>query len=266
MKTKILSKAKAQRAAETLNDPRWPEVTGRNAAADGSFYYSVATTGVYCRPSCAARPARPENVRFHPTRRHAEQAGFRPCKRCKPDQFDADLANRSAADVTGAAIQFAVGTCSLGALLVAQTRRGVCAILLGDDAGKLARDFQRLHPEADLRTGDPSLERTVAAVAAFVDEPARGLDLPLDLHGTAFQQRTWRALRRIPVGRTLSYAALAKKIGAPRAVRAVAQACAANSLAVAIPCHRVVRQDGAPSGYRWGLNRKRALLSREARA
>ena len=163
-------------------------------------------------------------------------------------------------------IRFAVGQCTLGAILVAQSQRGLCAILLGDDAEALARDLQDRFPRARLIGGDRGFERTVAQVVGFIDDPRVGLDLPLDVRGTAFQQRVWQALRRIPAGRTLSYAQLARRIGSPAAVRAVAGACAANALAVAIPCHRVVRSDGALSGYRWGVERKRSLLALEAGA
>lgn len=351
----------AARAA-TLADPRWLAVQARDAQADGSFFYSVRSTGVYCRPSCAARPARPENVAFHATAAEAERAGFRPCKRCHPDQ--PSLAQQHAAMVTAAcrtieqaetapgleqlaqpsglspfhfhrvfkavtgvtpkqyaaahrnrrvrselehgasvtaaifdagynassrfyetanqvlgmtpssyraggadsAIRFAIGECSLGAILVAQSARGVCAILLGDDPDALARELQDRFPKARLIGGDRDYERLVAQVVGFIEAPAIGLDLPLDVRGTAFQQRVWRALREIPAGSTASYGEIARRIGAPTAARAVAQACASNLLAVAIPCHRVVRNDGGLSGYRWGVPRKRALLDREAKA
>lgn len=347
-------------AAVTVSDPRWAAVVARDPAADGKFFYSVRTTGVYCRPSCAARPARPENVRFHATCADAEQAGFRPCKRCKPDQ--APLVAQHAATVAGICrliedaetvpgleelasraglsayhfhrvfkaatgltpkayaaahrarrvrneldrsstvteaifdagydstgrfyeksreilgmtpsnyrkgganteIRFAVGECSLGSILVATSERGVCAILLGDDPDALARELQDRFPRAGLIGGDKEFEQLVARVVGFVETPRVGLDLPLDVRGTAFQQRVWQALRKIPAGSTASYADIAKRIGSPKSVRAVAQACAANTLAVAIPCHRVVRNDGALSGHRWGVERKRALLEREA--
>jgi AraC family transcriptional regulator of adaptative response/methylated-DNA-[protein]-cysteine methyltransferase len=349
-------------AATTVADPRWAAVQARDARADGSFFYSVKTTGVYCRPSCAARPARPENVAFHATAAEAERAGFRPCKRCKPDQ--PSLAEQHAALVTAACrlieqaettptleqlakptglspfhfhrvfkavtgvtpkqyatahrsrrvrnelergasvteaifdagynassrfyetanqvlgmtpssyraggadseIRFAIGECSLGAILVAQSERGVCAILLGDDPDALARDLQDRFPKARLIGGDRDYEQLVAQVVGFIEAPAIGLDLPLDVRGTAFQQRVWQALREIPAGSTASYSEIARRIGAPSAARAVAQACAGNMLAVAIPCHRVVRNDGGLSGYRWGVQRKRALLEREAQA
>jgi AraC family transcriptional regulator of adaptative response/methylated-DNA-[protein]-cysteine methyltransferase len=352
----------ARRAAETLDDPRWPAIVSRDAGADGKFYYAVATTGVYCRPSCAARLARPENVSFHQTREDAERAGFRPCKRCRPDQPPlaeqhaatvaaicrlieaagtppslAELADRAGlsryhfhrvfksatgltprayaaaerarrvrnelgrggsvtdaifdagynssgrfyaeadrvlgmkasdfrAGGTATEIRFAIGQCSLGAILVAASVRGVCAILLDDDPNMLVRDLQDRFPNARLIGGDADFEKLVARVVGFVEAPGIGLDLPLDVRGTAFQQRVWRALAQIPAGATASYAQVAERIGAPTAARAVARACAANALAVAIPCHRVVRNDGALSGYRWGIDRKRALLERESKA
>lgn len=166
----------------------------------------------------------------------------------------------------GMKIYFAVGLCSLGDILVAQSERGICAILLGDDPQKLLRDLQDKFPKADLVGGDNAFEQRMAQVVGFIEAPDTGLDLPLDIRGTAFQQRVWQALCDIPVGSTVSYAVIAQKIGAPKAVRAVAGACAANMLAVAIPCHRVVRNDGALSGYRWGVERKRALLDKEAKA
>jgi AraC family transcriptional regulator, regulatory protein of adaptative response / methylated-DNA-[protein]-cysteine methyltransferase len=346
----------------TERDPRWSAVVARDRSADGRFVYSVRTTGVYCRPSCAARLARPENVRFHETCADAEKAGFRACKRCRPDQPSLserhaatvaeicrlietadevpdldDLAHRAglspyhfhrvfkavtgltpkgyaAADrakrvrdelsrsgsvteaIYGAGfnsngrfyatsdrvlgmtptdyraggantdIRFAVGECSLGSILVAGSDRGVCAILMGDDPDALVRDLQDRFPRARLIGGEADFEAWVAEVVGFVEAPALGLDLPLDVRGTAFQQRVWQALREIPAGSTASYTDIANRIGAPKAVRAVARACGANALAVAIPCHRVVRNDGALSGYRWGVERKRALLERESAA
>ena len=162
------------------------------------------------------------------------------------------------------AIRFAIGECSLGAILVAASGLGVCAIFMGDDSDELARELQDRFPGADLIRRDRQLERLVAQVAGFMEAPQLGLDLQLDIRGTAFQQRVWQALREIPAGATVSYTDLAGRIGAPKSVRAVAQACAANPLALAIPCHRVVRKDGSLSGYRWGVERKRALLEREA--
>lgn len=352
---------KSQQAAATLADPRWAAIVARDPQADSRFFYAVETTGVYCRPSCAARLARPENVSFHGSCAEAEQAGFRPCKRCRPDQaslqerqvqhvtlacrlieeaeqlpsleqlaegagmsayhfhrifkkitgltprayalaqrekrvrselssggtvteaiFDAGYGSNSRfyeksnhllgmtptryrSGGSGAEIRFAVGECSLGAILVAQSEIGVCAILIGADPDALVRDLQDRFPRANLLGGDAGFEELVAKVVGFVDAPGVALELPLDIRGTAFQQRVWQALRAIPPGQTVSYTELARRIGSPAAVRAVASACAANALAVAIPCHRVVRNDGALAGYRWGVERKRALLEAEMR-
>jgi AraC family transcriptional regulator of adaptative response/methylated-DNA-[protein]-cysteine methyltransferase len=348
-------------ALATVADPRWAAVVTRDRGADGSFFYSVRSTGVYCRPSCAARQARPENVAFHTSAAEAEAAGFRPCRRCRPDQpgaasphaatvaelcrfiesaeevptldalaqragLSASHLHRVFRSVTGLTprayaaaqrarrvrqalhgsgtvtdaiygagygsggrfyaeanevlgmtatryraggadtdIRFAVGECSLGAILVARSDRGVCAILIGDDPDALARELQDRFPRARLIGGEPGFEQLVAKVVGLVEAPRIGIELPLDVRGTAFQQRVWQALRAIPPGRTASYSEIARRIGAPAAVRAVAQACGANTLALAIPCHRVVRNDGALSGYRWGVERKRALLEREAK-
>jgi AraC family transcriptional regulator of adaptative response/methylated-DNA-[protein]-cysteine methyltransferase len=338
---------------------RWNAVQRRDAAADGIFYYSVRSTGVYCRPSCAARRPRRENVAFHATCADAERAGFRPCQRCRPGGASAaerrtaavasacrlieeaaeaptletlaasagmsrfhfhrifrtttgltprayaaahrarrvptELARRATvtealyeagfgsngrfyatatkllgmtpsafrAGGPGIIVRFAVGSCSLGRVLVAATDKGVCAILLGEEDRALTRELQARFPKATLTAGGAAFERLVATVVAFVETPQTGLALPLDIRGTAFQQRVWMALAEVPPGVTTTYAAVARRIGASGAVRAVARACAANPLAVAIPCHRVVRSDGAPSGYRWGAERKRALLDRE---
>ncbi len=160
-------------------------------------------------------------------------------------------------------ITFAIGSCSLGAVLVARSTKGICAILLGDDPAVLTRDIHGLFPRAELTDGDAEFAALVAQVVGFVDAPQQGLDLPLDIRGTAFQHRVWQALRKIPAGETASYAEIARRIGAPKAARAVARACAKNAIAVAIPCHRVVCTDGAISGYRWGTARKRALLAKE---
>jgi AraC family transcriptional regulator of adaptative response/methylated-DNA-[protein]-cysteine methyltransferase len=344
------------------DDDRYAAVSRRDGSFDGRFFYGVRTTGVYCRPSCAARLALRKNVSFHFSCEAAEIVGFRPCKRCRPNEAsqqerhaeivrqacrlidqaeempsledvarevgvspfhfhrvfkqvtgvtpkgyaDARRAARlqdgldSSGTVTNAiydagfnapsrfyesaterlgmtpsayrkggrdtSIHFAVAQCSLGAILVATTDKGVCAISFGDDPDALVRTLQDRFPKAELMGGDAEFEKLVARVVGFVEAPGQGLDLPLDIRGTAFQQRVWQALRAIPAGTTASYARVAAEIGAPAAVRAVAQACATNTLAVAIPCHRVVRSDGALSGYRWGVERKRALLDREARA
>jgi AraC family transcriptional regulator of adaptative response/methylated-DNA-[protein]-cysteine methyltransferase len=351
-----------QTVSSPRDDARWSAVRRRDRAADGTFVYSVRTTGVYCRPSCAARRPRRENVAFHETCADAERAGFRPCKRCRPNEparadrqaaavaaacrlieeaeevpsldtlaqaadmsrfhfhrvfkavtgvtpkayaethrgnrVRAELAARDTvtqaiygagfnsgsrfyaassgllgmtptefrAGGSGNVIRFAVGECSLGAILVAATDKGVCAIEFDDDPERLVRNLQDRFPNARLVGGDEAFEQLVAKVVGFVDAPARGLDLPLDIRGTAFQRRVWDAIRDIPAGSTASYAEIARRIGVPKAVRSVAQACASNAIAVAIPCHRVVRTDGSVSGYRWGVARKRALLAREARA
>jgi AraC family transcriptional regulator, regulatory protein of adaptative response / methylated-DNA-[protein]-cysteine methyltransferase len=346
--------------ASASDEQRWQAVKRRDPAFDGKFFFAVRTTGVFCRPSCASRPAKRENVAFFSNVVEAENAGYRACKRCRPDKLGApdpqieavkraceridsaeeapklaDLALsaglspyhfhrvfksitgvtpkayaaatrarraadklRTAGTVTeaiydagfnsssrfyestaarlgmtpgavrrggaGAAIRFAIGQASLGAVLVAATKKGVCAIMLGDDAHALVRELQDRFPNAELEGGDAEFERMVARVVGLVEAPGQRLDLPLDIRGTAFQQRVWAALRAIPPGKTATYKEIARAIGQPSAVRAVAQACGANPLAVAIPCHRVVRTDGDLSGYRWGVERKRKLLDREA--
>lgn len=163
----------------------------------------------------------------------------------------------------GATIRFAIAESSLGPILVASSEKGVCAILMGDDPDLLAKSLQDRFPKAHLIGGDEHYERLIAKVVGFIEAPKIGLDLPLDVRGTAFQRRVWKALMEIPIGKTATYAQIAERIGYPRATRAVAQACAANFLAVAIPCHRVLRTDGNLSGYRWGVDRKRTLLHRE---
>lgn len=160
-------------------------------------------------------------------------------------------------------IRFAIGECSLGSILVAASGQGVCAISLGNNPEELLEELQDRFPRSNLIGGDNQFEQLVAKVIGFIEAPAIGLDLPLDIRGTAFQQRVWDALRKIPAGSTASYTDIAKSIGAPKAARAVAQACAANTLAVAIPCHRVIRNNGDLSGYRWGIERKRKLLKIE---
>lgn len=195
----------------------------------------------------------------------AFDAGFNASSRFY-DNVDALLGMKPAQYRKGgvdARIVFALAQCALGALLVARSGRGLCAIALGDDPDALLRELQDRFPHAELVGGDAAFEQLVAQVVGFVEAPRLGLDLPLDIRGTAFQQRVWEALRKIPAGETVSYRQLAQRIGMPTASRAVAAACAANTLAVAIPCHRVVRSDGALSGYRWGIARKRDLLARE---
>jgi len=334
-------------------------VVRRDRNADGQFYYSVKTTGVYCRPWCAARLPRRENVAFHNSCADAEAAGFRPCKRCQPnsptldEQYAAMVAkacriiqaaeeppslaalakavgmspfhfhrvfkkiagltpkayatahrgermrrelsrhrtvteaiynvgyksnsrfytksavmlgmrpNRFRKGGAGETIRFAVGDCSLGSVLVASSEKGVCAVFLGADPDVLAKELQNRFRNARLIGGDRDYERVVASVIGLVEKPQSEFELPLDVRGTAFQQLVWQALRKIPAGSTASYTEIAKRIDMPKAVRAVAQACGANAIAIAIPCHRVLRHDGNLSGYRWGVERKRALLQRE---
>ena len=235
-------------------DPRWTAIATRDTRSDGEFFYSVRTTGVYCRPSCAARPARRENVAFHTTAEEAERTGFRPCKRCRPDRISSP----------DAALRVAIVKSLLGCILVARSAKGVCAILLGDSPAPLERDLRQRFAHVRVLGSDADTESLATQVARVIENPRLSLDLLFDVRGTAFQQRVWRALRAIPAGSTVSYAEVAQRIGAPRSVRAVAQACAANPLAVLIPCHRVVRHDGALSGYRWGIERKRALLTLES--
>lgn len=341
------------------HDPRWQSVTERDRAADGSFFFSVASTGIYCRPSCPARRPKPENVGFHESAKSAEAAGFRPCKRCHPDRPEswrqnayivseicrlienADdissldelarkagfsphhfhrvfkaatgvtprnyaLAHRAGkvreglangASVTAAIleagygsssrfyensdkvlgmkpteyrsgginteIRYAVGDSSLGKILVASTERGVCAIFLDDDEDAMIAELKRRFLKADIKAGGAEFQDIVAKVVAFSEAPKAGLDLPLDLQGTAFQQRVWNALREIPPGETRTYGEIAKKIGKPDAVRAVGTACGANHVSLIVPCHRVVGATGALTGYRWGVERKKTLLERE---
>ena len=280
------------------DDAKWQAVVEKDPSGDGEFYYSVKTTGVFCLPSCPARPALRKNVAFHNTPEDAERAGFRACKRCWPK--GPKLTDTHAAAVAKAChlIKTADEAPSLDVLAKAvgmstlhfhrvfkaltgvtpkdyasfrrsqrvRKEKGVCAISLGDDPDALVRDLQDQFPKARLIGGDKKFERMVAQVIGFIEAPKTGLDLPLDVRGTAFQQKVWRTLREIPAGSTVSYTEIAERIGAPKAVRAVAQACASNHIAVAIPCHRVLRHDGALSGYRWGVQRKSALLAREAEA
>ncbi|HBI68949.1 MAG TPA: bifunctional transcriptional activator/DNA repair enzyme protein Ada, partial [Massilia sp.] len=225
--------------------------------------------GKRCRVHPAASPgpgaALPRKAQGAPVTDALYAAGFQSSSRFYAGA-DAMLGMAPARFRSGGAgeeIRFAVAACSLGAILVASTGRGICAILMGDDPEALVHDLQDRFPKARLVGADAGFERTVALVVGFVEAPRLGLDLPLDVRGTAFQQRVWEALRAIPAGVTVSYTELAQRIGSPNAVRAVAGACAANPVAVAIPCHRVVRNDGGLSGYRWGIARKRALIDRE---
>jgi AraC family transcriptional regulator of adaptative response/methylated-DNA-[protein]-cysteine methyltransferase len=354
----LLAKNKIEKSYRT-DQARWNALIHREKRADEAFVYSVKTTGVYCRPSCPARLARRENVAFHRTSGEAERAGFRACKRCKPNDASAhgehaamvakacklivdaaesgaplsldalaeavgmspwhfhrvfksmtgltpkayaaaDRAQRMHEELSrrgtvtsaiynagfnsngrfyaesnkrlgmkptefkaggdGATIRFAVGECSLGSFLVAASDLGICSIALGKDPNPLVKELQDRFPNANVIGGDKRFERMVARVVGFVEKPWVGLGLPLHVQGTAFQQRVWKALCEIPCGTTCTYSELASKLGRPNATRAVAGACAANNLAVAIPCHRVVRTNGSLSGYRWGVERKAKLL------
>jgi len=338
---------------------RWQAVLDRNPDADGHFIFAVVTTGIYCRPSCRARHALRENVRFYPDADSARAAGFRPCKRCQPDHptvgqhrldkiakacrlleqdapvtlevlaqqvamspyhfhrlfrattgmtpkawqqaFRAERLRQTLAEgtrVTDAVlaagfpdsssyyrhadralgmtaqqyrsggrettVRYALERCTLGRCLVAESERGICAILLADSDDQLLAELARCFPYAQRGEGDEAFARRVHQVIAVLDNPRNTLALPLDLRGTAFQRQVWQALCQIPVGETVSYQRVAEIIGKPQAVRAVASACAANTLAVVIPCHRVLRVNGALSGYRWGVARKAQLLAREA--
>lgn len=343
-----------------VDDPRWARIVARDKSADGQLWYSVSTTGIYCRPSCPSRTANPKNVTLHDTIESARATGFRPCKRCNPEGISLDGENAalvakacriieeseeepSLEDLAAAVdrspsyfhrvfkastgltpkgyaaasrakkiregleagvgvteaiydagfnssgrfyekstgmlgmtptqyragganeeIKFAVGQSYLGAILVGSSTKGIAAILLGDDPDKLVRNLQDRFPKAHLIGMDREYEALIARVCGFVENPSVGLDLPLDIRGTAFQRRVWEALQEIPVGKRVSYSEIARRIGSPRATRAVAGACAANNIAVAIPCHRVVRNDGALSGYAWGVDRKHQILDREA--
>lgn len=229
---------------------RWAALQARDARADGRFVYGVSTTGVYCRPSCPSRRPQRSNVVFYDSSAAAERAGFRACKRCRPA-------------LEGADIRFLSGRCSLGAVLVARSTRGVCAILLGESAAQLRRELRRRF--AQRLIDSPQLRGLLGEVVHCLENPGAPLGAPLDLNGSPFQQRVWQKLRATAPGTTLSYSELARQLGSPRAARAVARACAANLLAVVVPCHRVVRRDGRLAGYRWGVERQRALLAREAR-
>lgn len=343
-------------------DKCWAAVEARDADADGSFYYGVVTTGVYCRPGCASRRPLRANTRFFETVAAAEASGLRGCKRCRPTDPTlasrhvaaiekacalmrtsetmpslAELANAAAISrfhfhrvfkqVTGATprdyarthrlgalaqkleagekvteaiyaagfgsssrayeaapaalgmtpaarrrggagetIRFVTLATPLGWALVAATERGICLTALGDERAALAALAYERFPAAVLVAEDPKLKDWADQIVRFITAPSQALDLPLDIRGTAFQARVWRALQKIPLGRTATYSEIARALGQPKAVRAVARACAANNLAVLVPCHRVIREDGELAGYRWGIERKRDLLEREREA
>lgn len=375
MRAKRMSGAEGTETLPALagDEARWRAVEERDSAADGQFVYSVATTGVYCRPGCPSRRPLRRNVAFHASPAAARRAGFRACKRCRPDEpaqpdrhaeaairacrmleaadaipsletladavglsryhfhrifkktvgvtprqyaaahragrVQAELRTGSGANAggtnsnsntitraiygagfgssgrfyerapevlgmtpgeyrdggPGVAIRYAIAACPLGLVLVAGTARGLCAVRLGDDRAALEAEFRRDFPQASIEPdGDGALDAWVRAVVARIERPAQSADpLPLDIRGTAFQQRVWQALRAIPPGETASYAEIAARIGRPSAARAVARACATNPAAIVVPCHRVVGKSGELTGYRWGLDRKRQLLERE---
>ena len=340
----------------------WAALERRDAGADGTFYYGVRTTGVYCRPGCTSRLPLRRNTMFFETRAEAEAAGLRACKRCRPAD-DTPAARHLAAvekacallrksetipslaeladaagispfhfhrvfkQITGATprdyarshrlgsfaekletgqpvteaiyasgfgsssrayeaapaglgmtpgtrrrggagqtIRFATVETPLGWALVAATERGICLTALADDRDKLEASLRQRFPAATVIPDNAGLKDWADRIVGFITDPDRNHDLPLDIHGTAVQARVWRALQKIPLGKTASYTEIAAALGRPKAVRAVAQACAANKVALLVPCHRVIRSDGELGGYRWGLERKRALLARERAA
>lgn len=340
------------------DDDRWQSVVDRDVNADGQFVFAVQTTGIFCRPSCRAKHALRKNVRFFADAQQAQDAGFRPCKRCQPDKDSAQqhrldkiaracqlleqespltldeqaqqvamspyhlhrlfkattgmtpkvwqqswrarrlrdaLAKgvpvtqailnagfpdsssyyRKADQALGmtakqfrkggdnVSVRYTLADCALGRCLVAESERGICAILLGDDDATLVADLHALFPAAQDVPADANFQQRVREVIVAINSRDASLSLPLDIRGTVFQQQVWQALRAIPCGETVSYQQLASAIGKPKAVRAVASACGANKLAIVIPCHRVIRGDGALSGYRWGIARKAQLLQRE---
>jgi AraC family transcriptional regulator of adaptative response/methylated-DNA-[protein]-cysteine methyltransferase len=248
--------ARSQRQSATEHDPRWRAVLARDAAADGRFYYGVRTSGVYCRPSCASRRPRPENVSFHRTAAEAEAAGLRPCKRCLP--------NTPRVSAPPARLRYTIALSLLGQVLVAVSDRGVRAVMLGNDRAALEAEVRADYPQAEAAGDDARVAALAAAVVRCVDAPGEAAPPEMDVRGTPFQREVWDALGRIPAGCTASYAELARQVGRPSAVRAVGAACGANQHAVLIPCHRAVGSDGKLTGYRWGLERKKALLEREA--
>src|SRR5216684_1632045 len=346
-----------------LNEEQcWAAVVAHDASQDGRFFYSVRTTGVYCRPGCASRQPRRENVAFYESTEAAETAGFRPCKRCRPNEGSSaerhiaavgracalirardtvpTLAELAAAagisrfhfhrvfkQITGATprewgkayrlgrfaehldngdsvaeavygagfgassrayeaaplglgmtpgarrhggrgetIRFTTVKTGLGWALVAATGRGICMTALGDERAPLEAELRRRFPAALIWPADAALAGWAERIVQFITRPGAQPDLPLDITGTAFQAQVWRALQKIPPGRTTSYREIAAALGRPRSVRAVARAIASNNLALLVPCHRVIRSDGDISGYRWGVERKRALLAREREA
>jgi AraC family transcriptional regulator of adaptative response/methylated-DNA-[protein]-cysteine methyltransferase len=339
------------------DESRWQAVVERDGHADGAFFFAVRTTGVFCRPSCASRAPRRENVEFFPTTGAAERAGYRPCKRCQPTSLPRDLAiverackaldadpqqrmtlaqlseavhvspfhlqrlftrvvgvsprqyqaarraealrdglqrgenvTRATQDAgfgspsrmyeaapaelgmkpsvyrkkgAGLSLRYATAPTPLGIVLVAATDKGICKIAFGDDPQALVQELAAELSQAERLEDSERMEPFIAQIRAYLNGTRERFELPLDIGATAFQQRVWDALRRIPYGETRSYTDIAGALGSPRAVRAVANACASNPVALAIPCHRVVQKGGGLSGYRWGAPRKAALLKTE---
>lgn len=335
----------------------WQATLARDARADGAFFFAVKSTQVYCRPSCPARRPLRKNTLFFSTRREAERQGFRPCRRCKPNEIPAavrivqraaqvlgsdfdeavnitELARkvgvktealrrafrqqagltpkelaatlrlrkfkkllRGGSNITdalyatgygsssrvyersdaqlgmtpatyqkggkGMKIRYTTAKSSLGEVLVAATERGVSAVYLGDAAGKLVHELRDEYPRAEITAADGAFAQWVEEIVARMEGSAPRRALPVDLQATAFQRRVWKELQRIPRGTTRTYSQIARAVGKPRAVRAVARACATNPVSIVVPCHRVVRADGNLAGYRWGLSRKEKLLERE---
>ena len=349
------------------NDPRWEAVLARDVASDGKFVYAVRSTKIYCRPVCPSRRPRRDQVEFFSASAAAESAGFRACRRCKPNAALNELDATSAAetgvvnrvcreierndegrpnlsalsklvgtsphallrlfrrrmgitprqyadalrlrrlkstlkrgsDVTtalydagygsssrlyeqadaqlgmtpstyrdggrGMKIAYTIEPSAVGRILVGATERGISAVYLGDTDRALENQLRKEYPRAEIRRDSNSLGKWVRAIASHLKGVSQSVNLPIDVQATAFQRRVWEELRSIPYGATRSYNQIAAAIGSPRARRAVANACASNRVAIVVPCHRVVRQDGALSGYRWGAERKRALLANEKR-
>jgi len=341
-------------------DLRWKALASRDSAADGTFVYAVTSTGIYCRPSCPSRRPRADRVRFFDTTLAARQAGFRACKRCRPDtvglappgidavrrasaylathadqtvtlgqlarvasisphhlqrrfkaivglsprEFQAALragklrtSLRDGRDVTtaiyeagygspsrvyeaapmgkgmslstyrrggaGMRIGYSMISSAVGAVLIAATETGVCAVKIGSSESALVSDLRSEYPAADIGASLKPRSEWVKAIAKHLRGDAGSLDLPIDVRATAFQWKVWRALQRIPYGETRAYAEVARSIGKPKAVRAVASACASNPVCIVVPCHRVVPKAGGTGQYRWGAARKAALLKRE---
>jgi AraC family transcriptional regulator of adaptative response/methylated-DNA-[protein]-cysteine methyltransferase len=335
----------------------WQATLARDRRADGTFFFAVRSTHIYCRPSCPARRPLRENALFFQTPADAEQQGFRACRRCRPKDRDeaialvrqaAKLLSNSAEDAfrweavagkmniapaklrrafrhttgltprefaeafrmarfrkliregseitdalyecgygspsriyektnrhlgmtpasykkgaPGMQIGYSIARTTLGNVLVAATERGISAVYLGENEKTLVSELRREYPRAEIKQSAPANQRWIQEIVNRVEGTAPSLDLPLDVHATAFQRRVWQELQKIPRGTTQSYTQVARRLGKPKSVRAVARACATNPVSIVVPCHRVVRADGQLAGYRWGLHRKEKLLERE---